>query len=421
MNLFKKGTFLGILALAFFLSAFSSVTNWGFFAHRRINRLAVFTLPIDLIPFYKKHIDYLTENAVGPDKRRYAVATEGIRHYIDLDIWGTLPFEKLPRNIVDARRSYTEVIVLNNQNDTIRLFGQQMELDADGSLILKGKNFQQFFKRDSLFIDQEDYEDFFYEKIYNPLYEKEWAMDCRELIDYFDRYDFVLPCDKAIAVDTFVEHGVLPYNLVRLQRNLTKAMEAMDSGLILRLSADMGHYIGDAHVPLHTTSNYNGYQTDQIGIHAFWETRLPELFADEQFDYFVGQATYIENPSSYYWNIVLNSHSLVTDVLSIEKELSQTYPKDQQDCFVERGTGAMQNIPCVAYAEKYHLLLDGQVEQQMRAAIKAVGDAWYTAWINAGQPDLSRVYRKKANLEDQKEKEELERTFNLGKILGRKH
>ena len=230
-----------------------------------------------------------------------------------------------------------------------------------------------------------------------------------------------MPCDKAIAIDTFVEHGVLPYNLIRLQNRLTKAMEAKNSALILRLSADMGHYIGDAHVPLHTTSNYNGYQTDQIGIHAFWETRLPELFADEQFDYFVGQATYIEDPISYYWNIVLNSHALVADVLSIEKELSQTYPKDQQDCFVERGTGAMQNIPCAAYAEKYHLLLEGQVEQQMRAAIKAVGDAWYTAWINAGQPDLSRVHKEKVSLEDQKEEEELERSFNIGKILGRKH
>lgn len=421
MNSFKKRTLFGIFVLTFLFSAFSPITNWGFFAHRRINRLAVFTLPIDLIPFYKKHIDYLTDNAVGPDKRRYAVATEGIRHYIDLDIWGVSPFKTLPKNMVTASRSYTEVLVLNEQKDSLRLFGQQMKLGMNGSMILTGNNFQQFFGRDSIFIDQEDYEDFFYNKIYNPLYEKEWSIDCEELINYFDRYDFVLPCNKAIALDTFVEHGVLPYNLIRLQGSLTKAMEAKNSDLILRLSADIGHYIGDAHVPLHTTSNYNGYQTDQIGIHAFWETRLPELFADEQFDYFVGQASYIEDPLSYYWKIVLNSHALVTDVLSIEKELSQAYPKDQQYCFVERGTGAMQNIPCVAYAEKYHLLLNGQVEQQMRAAIKAVGDAWYTAWINAGQPDLSRAHRENANLEDQKEKEELERIFNLGKILGRKH
>ena len=421
MNLLNKRTFLGTLILAFLLSAFSSITNWGFFAHRRINRLAVFTLPIDLIPFYKKHIDFLTNNAVGPDKRRYAVATEGIRHYIDLDIWGTAPFNALPRNRVVASRSYTEILVLKEQKDSLRLFGQQMKEGSDGSLILTGTNFQKFFGQDSIFIDQEDYEDFFYKKIYNPLYEKEWFIDCEVLKNYFDRYDFVLPCDKAIALDTFVEHGVLPYNLIRLQNSLTKAMEARNSDLILRLSADIGHYIGDAHVPLHTTSNYNGYQTDQIGIHAFWETRLPELFADEQFDYFVGQATYIEDPSYHYWNIVLNSHALVADVLNIEKELSQTYPKDEQDCFVARGTGVMQNIPCAAYAEKYHLLLNGQVEQQMRAAIKAVGNAWYTAWINAGQPDLSRVHRKKENLEDQKEKEELERNFSIGKILGRKH
>ena len=170
MYLFKKRTILWSLALVLTLSAFSSITNWGFFAHRRINRLAVFTLPIDLIPFYKKHIDFLTDNAVGPDKRRYAVATEGIRHFIDLDIWGTFPFKTLPRNIIEARRSYTEILILNEQKDSIKLFGQQIELRTDGSLLLKGKNFQQFFGRDSLFIDQEDYDHFFYESIYNPLY-----------------------------------------------------------------------------------------------------------------------------------------------------------------------------------------------------------------------------------------------------------
>jgi hypothetical protein len=43
---------------------------WGFYAHQQINRLAVFTLPVEMIPFFKKHIGFLSDNAVNPDKRR---------------------------------------------------------------------------------------------------------------------------------------------------------------------------------------------------------------------------------------------------------------------------------------------------------------------------------------------------------------
>jgi hypothetical protein len=68
---------------------------------------------------------------------------------------------------------------------------------------------------------------------------------------------------------------------------LVDAFKARNFELILRQSAELGHYIADAHVPLHTTSNYNGQLTNQLGLHAFWESRIPELFADKNYDYLV--------------------------------------------------------------------------------------------------------------------------------------
>ena len=59
--------------------------TWGFFSHKKINRLAVFTLPPEMIGFYKHHIQYITEKAVNPDMRRYVVEKEAALHYIDLD------------------------------------------------------------------------------------------------------------------------------------------------------------------------------------------------------------------------------------------------------------------------------------------------------------------------------------------------
>ena len=77
--------FLLLLILVLFQSA-NSDEDWGFWGHRKINRMAVFTLPPDLIIFYKKHIEFITDHAVDPDKRRYASKHEAVRHYIDLDI-----------------------------------------------------------------------------------------------------------------------------------------------------------------------------------------------------------------------------------------------------------------------------------------------------------------------------------------------
>src|SRR5687767_3118209 len=82
-----------ILYMSFILDG----SDWGFFAHRLINRVAVYTLPSEMIGWYKPNIDYIAEHAVDPDKRRYATPHEAVRHYIDLDQWGTLPFDHVPK------------------------------------------------------------------------------------------------------------------------------------------------------------------------------------------------------------------------------------------------------------------------------------------------------------------------------------
>jgi hypothetical protein len=201
-----------------------------------------------------------------------------------------------------------------------------------------------------------------------------------------------------------------------MQRRLTEAFKQQDFEKILRLSAEIGHYIGDAHVPLHTTQNYNGQLTDQAGIHGFWESRIPELFADDTYDFFVGKADYIANPQQKYWKTVMDSHTFVDSVLLIEKRLSRTFPSDQQFCYDERMS---QNVrqPCRAYAQAYSDAMQGQVEARMRAAIQTVGDAWYTAWIDAGQPDLKPMMLKMAG---SKEDETAEKAIKDGNgMIGR--
>ena len=69
MSLFVK-----YVLLLFLISTSDYSSTWGFFSHKKINRMAVFTIPDEsLFHFYKFHIDFISEHAVDPDKRRYAV------------------------------------------------------------------------------------------------------------------------------------------------------------------------------------------------------------------------------------------------------------------------------------------------------------------------------------------------------------
>lgn len=66
----KRLIILLLLALcATALPLASAGFRWGFFAHRKINRTAVFTLPAPMQRFYKNNLDYLTERAVSADKQ----------------------------------------------------------------------------------------------------------------------------------------------------------------------------------------------------------------------------------------------------------------------------------------------------------------------------------------------------------------
>ncbi|MFT4969778.1 MAG: hypothetical protein ACI9O4_001529 [Chitinophagales bacterium] len=285
---------LFILFSCFFVQ---SAQAWGFWAHKRINRLAVFSLPPAMFTFYKTNIEYLTEHAVDPDKRRYAVDGEAPKHYIDLDHFCTYPCDEFPRTWNEAKEQITK--------------------------------------------------------------------------------------------DTLEAYGMVPWAIEWTMNNLTEAFVEQDKAKILKYSADLGHYIADSHVPLHTTENYNGQFTDQYGIHGFWESRLPELF-HEEYSFWVGGAKYIPDRNEFIWENILNAHRQLEDVLSLEKHLDSIYPPDQKYSFEARGESLIKTYSR-GYADAYHVLLDGMVEEQMRLSVKHVSDLWFTCWVQAGLPDLNNL------------------------------
>ena len=219
---------------------------WGFYGHVLLNRQAVFSLPPEMLHLYKQELRFVSEKAVNPDRRRYAVKGEAEKHYIDLDHYGDSALYKLP---------------------------------------------------------------------------KYWA----QAIEKFPE-------------DSLRAHGIGPW---------------------------------------------------QAGIHGFWESRVPELLAIN-YTFWVGKAAYVSDPQQALWESVAQAHSQVDSVLDIEKILSLQFPVDQKYRYEERN-GQTVRVYSREFTSAYALALDGQVERQMKRSIKMIADFWYTAWVNAGQPDLSKL------------------------------
>lgn len=219
--------------------------------------------------------------------------------------------------------------------------------------------------------------------------------------------------------DSLNAHGIVPWWVQTMLQRLTAAFKAKDQIRILKLSAELGHYIADAHVPLHASSNHNGQKSNQTGIHGFWESRLPELFAESQYDFLIGKAAYISKPGDFIWKRVLESAAASDTVLRFEAALNAKFPTDQKYSFEER-QGKIIRQYSSAYSKVYQDELNGMVERRMRQAIFAVASFWYTAWVNAGQPDLKTLTNKTLSEQDLQEFEELNTQWQSGsKIIGR--
>lgn len=244
-------------------------------------------------------------------------------------------------------------------------------------------------------------------------------------IDHYGPYPFTaLPrrWDSAVAkfgADTLQAYGVVPWWVQTVKLRLTKAFREKDAARILKLSADLGHFIADAHVPLHASSNHNGQLTGQHGIHGFWESRLPELLAEKEWDFFLGKAQYLPNTQEYIWRRVLESAAAADTVLQTEKILSAAFAPDRRFAFENRN-GVLLRQYSSAYARAYDTRLNGMVERRMRQSILAIASFWYTAWVDAGQPDLTQLTGKAFTEAELKEYEELNLAWRSGAILGRK-
>jgi hypothetical protein len=360
----KKWLWISLLGISLLLLLSFRPIVWGFYGHRLINRMAIFTLPVPLFGFYKTHMAYVQEHAVDPDKRRYASPIEAGRHYIDLDHWSSGDSMILKEPFLDVLITFGRIKLVDKA--TLQEVSSYDGLDSTRRI------------PDEILLNYQLIRDTLSSRLYDLIGDGQVTFETEEW--------------SISITDQFALHGYLPYHLLFYQNSLVKAFKNQEFNQILRISAELGHYVADAHVPLHTTENYNGQLTGQDGIHAFWETRIPELFAELEYDFFTGKSDYINDKEDFFWSIIDESHSRVNEVLMIEKQLRSEFAADRQFCFDNRN-GQVLRTQCAEFAKAYQDAMQGMVARRMTQAVKAIGSCWYTAWVDAGSPSLDPLSR----------------------------
>ena len=217
------------------------------------------------------------------------------------------------------------------------------------------------------------------------------------------------------------KNGILPWHIQDLMVKLTKAFKEKRKNEILFIAGDLGHYIADGHMPLHTSDNHDGQNTNQKGIHSLWESRLPELFAKD-YKFNVPQGVYLENVEKATWDMIFDTHSLVEPLLAIDKKLRTATPENK--IFVTDASGVIVKnkyggtMYSDEYAKQLHADMNGMVQQQMRKAITVTASFWYTAWVNAGKPDLSGLDAAELTKRNNKTLKKDLKTFEKGNLFG---
>jgi len=192
--------------------------------------------------------------------------------------------------------------------------------------------------------------------------------------------DLPRPYDEALkkhGPDKLKQNGLLPWRTHEMAGRLIRGFEALHKNGryahsdIRFFSAIIGHYVADAHVPLHSVLNYNGQLTGQTGLHDRWETDLFVRF-QKQLVLTPGPLRRVQNERDYIFETLLESSQLVPALLAADREAI-----GDRDLYDNQ------------YFETFFARQRPTVEKRLSDSIIGVASVIASAWEQAGKPALS--------------------------------
>jgi len=176
----------------------------------------------------------------------------------------------------------------------------------------------------------------------------------------------------------YYRHGVVPWIIQDRWRDLVAAFRSGDAAKVALATAILGHYVADAHVPLHTTENHDGQHSNQRGVHIRWEAGLVERHIQVE-----ALTVPAARPDPAFltrpWAWLKDAHALVPQLLEDDRSADRATPKTTPEEDRSKPRPA-------AYWQLLWAKQGPVVKQQLQLSGQHLGDAILNAWIEAGRP-----------------------------------
>lgn len=189
--------------------------------------------------------------------------------------------------------------------------------------------------------------------------------------------------DSVVALHGYnwvIDVGILPWTIIAYVDSLKNNFQLRDWNRAMLVAADLGHYVGDGHMPLHITKNYDGQYTGQSGVHSRYETTLIGKYYSEII--YTGDSTiYISNVPDFVFNFIYQNYAYVDSILAYDI-IAKTY------------SGGTYNNSY--YAKLWEKSKSFTVSLYKNASY-FLSCLIYTAWVNAGRPTLTSSEKDYAN------------------------
>ena len=168
-------------------------------------------------------------------------------------------------------------------------------------------------------------------------------------------------------------NGILPWATVTTVDTLRACFRRNDWDKAVLVAADLGHYVGDGHMPLHITQNYNGQNTGNSGIHSRYESSMINDNID-QIIYQGDSLTVITDINKFVFNYIYHNNTFVDSVL-------------EADDYAKQEAGG--STSSWAYDQALWNKTKDFTIPLFKNASHALAELIYTAWVQAGSPSMS--------------------------------
>lgn len=199
----------------------------------------------------------------------------------------------------------------------------------------------------------------------------------RHYIDIDDYPNFKqLPKNLQTVIQTYgwkrvKENGVVFWATQWVMDSLTAQLKRNDWVNAFQTAADLGHYVADAHQPLHVAMNYNGQLSGNYGIHSRYETtmmnaNLASIIVTKD------SVHYISDPASYIFDYLIDANAYVDSVIAADRFAAPP-----------SGYNGSGSLPADYYT-KLWTASQGYTTELVKKSTVALANLWYTAYVNAG-------------------------------------